>query len=100
MDDKKKQQKGIQKKKLKMKRKEEWVEMIAKFTLRVVFVYREYYGLWQCHGSHKDARSVRSLFPLSSPLTLGHRWLMWNPISSFTAILEISPESGLELMIL
>ena len=37
------------------------------------------------YGSHKDAPSVRSEFPLSSPLTLGLRPLMWNPIQNFTS---------------
>ena len=33
------------------------------------------------YGSHKNARSIRSQFPLSSPLMLGHRQFLWNPIS-------------------
>ena len=35
------------------------------------------------YGIHKEHVSVRSRFPLSSPLTLGVRRLMWNPISKF-----------------
>ena len=39
--------------------------------------------------------SVRSQFPLRSPLTLDDRRLMWNPISKFYRNFEIKPSFGI-----
>ena len=53
-------------------------------------------------GSHKDARSLSSQYPLSSPLT-GHRRLMCNPISKFHCNFGNYPSAGTwthDLMIL
>ena len=60
----------------------------------------ELFGLWQSLWQSQGCTFIRSQFPLSSPLTLGHRRLMWNPISKFHCNFVISPESGLEFMTL